>query len=286
MMDVWIIGIITVVCLTIAIIARLYFAFQRNVERETEETIGIGQTTGNKEIQADDAQVVESSAGVMAVLADGIGNQNTGRVCAQLALDTILDRYEPYHVLHNPDYFFKTAFFEANKRIQATIGDRRGGTSLGAVFLSETHLYYALAGNVRIALFRNGELIPLSKGQTLNVMAVDAWREGKITRQDALWSIEENRIWNYLGRDGFKEIEVCTLPIQLKQNDVVFMASKGVFEELSWGEIEDILVKPRSVQEMTDEIIWAADRKTNPDKENGSVILLKIKMDKNKDGWL
>jgi len=35
--------------------------------------------------------------------------------------------------------------------------------------MNQTHLHYALAGNIRIALFRHGELIPLSKGQTLDV---------------------------------------------------------------------------------------------------------------------
>ncbi len=288
MINVWIVGMIAAVCLMIAIVVRIYLAFIKisDSEVQIEGMVGIGQTTGNKEIQADKVQVVESNAGTIAVLADGIGSHNTGRVCAQLALDTILDRYEPYEVLYNPNYFFKTAFFEANKKIQITIGDRRGGTSLGAVFLNETHLYYAVAGDVKIALFRNGELIPLSKGQTLNVLAIDAWKEGKITRQDVLWSLEEHRIWNYVGMDGFKKIEIATLPIQLKHNDIVFLASKGVLEELSWNEIEDILVKPLPVQEMVDEIIWATNTKTNEEKENGTVVLLKINRNKNEDGWL
>lgn len=276
MMDYIVITII--VCLLIAITVRLCLAFNKEIEIKVEKEIGMGQTTGNKEIQADEVFAAETSAGVMAVLADGIGKQNTGRVCAQLAIDTILDRYESYQVLQNEDYFFKTAFLEANKRIQDTIGERRGGASLGAVFLNNTHLSYALAGNIKIALIRNQELIPLSKGQTLNVLAVDAWREGKITRQDALWSLEENRVWNYVGMDGFKEIETCTPKICLKNNDIVLMASKGIFEELSWREIEDILITKNSVQELADKLIEAVSAKESPDKENGSVIVLKIRM--------
>ena len=48
-----------------------------------------------EEIQADIAMAFTNEAGTMAVLADGIGNENTGRLCAQLAADTVLDRYEP-----------------------------------------------------------------------------------------------------------------------------------------------------------------------------------------------
>ncbi len=238
---------------------------------------GTAQTRGKREIQADQAQFVENRAGIMAVLADGTGTRNTGRLCAQLAVDTILDRYEPYHVLHNPDYFFKTAFYEANSRIQKTIGERRGGANAGAVFLDGSRLFYALAGSIRIALLRHGELIPLSRGQTLDVLAADAWKEGKITRQDAIWSMEETRVWNYLGMDGFHEIETGSQPVRLKDGDLVFMASRGVSEELSWRETEDILVSGLPVQEAADRIIRAAEAKAAPDQDNGSVILIKVK---------
>lgn len=235
---------------------------------------GICQTTGNQEVQADRADIWTSPAGTMAVVADGIGSANTGAVCAQIAADTILDQFEPYRELNNPAYFFKTAFFEANRRIQETIGERRGGASVGVVFLNRTHLHYAVAGDVRIALLRGEELIPLSKGQTLDVLAAQAYEEGKISRQDAVWSMEEKRIWNYLGQDGFHEIEICKNPIRLKAGDKVLLISKGVFEELSWREMEDILVDNLPAQELAGRLIWEAEQKDDPEKDNGSVILI------------
>lgn len=210
----------------------------------------------------------------MAVVADGIGSVNTGAICAQVAVDTILDLFEPYRELNNPVYFFRTAFFEANRRIQETIGDRRGGASVGAVFLDRTHLHYAVAGDVRIALLRGEELIPLSKGQTLDVLAAQAYEEGKISRQDAVWSMEEKRIWNYLGQDGFHEIEICENPIRLKAGDKVLLISKGIFEELSWREMEDILVSNQPAQELAGRLIREAEQKDDPEKDNGSVILI------------
>lgn len=245
---------------------------------EGQGKVGIAQTRGAQEIQADMARSMESQAGIMAVLADGIGNQNTGKVCAQVVTDAILDRYESYHVLHDPGYFFKTSFYEANLRVQKTIGDRRGGASMGAVFLDHGCLTYALAGDIRIALFRRGELIPLSKGQTVDVLAVDAWQEGRIARQDALWSMEEKRIWNYVGMDGFHEVEMNEHPIRLKGGDLVFMASKGIFDGSSWGEIEDILVEGAPVQEAADRIIRAVEAKRAVDGDNGSVVVIKVRM--------
>lgn len=235
---------------------------------------GICQTTGNQEVQADRADIWTGPAGTMAVVADGIGSANTGAICAQIAVDTILDQFEPYWELNNPAYFFRTAFFEANRRIQETIGDRRGGACAGVVFLDRTHLHYAVAGDVRIALLRGEELIPLSKGQTLDVLAAQAYEEGKISRQDAVWSMEEKRIWNYLGQDGFHEIEICENPIRLKAGDKVLLISKGVFEELSWREMEDILVDNQPAQELAGRLIRETEQKNDPEKDNGSVILI------------
>ena len=119
--------------------------------------IGIAQTTGSRQVQADVAQIWDSSAGLMAVIADGIGSANTGKVCAQVAADAILDRYEPYCELNDPIYFFRTSFLEASQRIQRTIGERRGGASTGAVFINRSHLYYAVAGDIRVAVMRGRE---------------------------------------------------------------------------------------------------------------------------------
>lgn len=241
---------------------------------KTTSEAGIAQTTGSRQVQADIAQVWSNRAGTMAVIADGIGSANTGAVCAQIAVDTILDRFEPYHELNDPVYFFKSVFGEANQRIQRTAGERRGGASVGAAFLNRSHLYYAVAGDIRIAVLRGEEIIPLSKGQTIDVLAAQAYEDGKLSRQETLWSMEEKRVWNYLGKDGFHEIEVCEQPILLKKGDKVLLTSKGIFEELSWSETEDILINTASSQELAEHMVNAAEQKNNPQGDNGSVILL------------
>lgn len=247
-------------------------------ERETKGGEAVSQTTGNQEIQADVAGIQTSSAGTLAVLSDGIGRANTGRVCAGIAADTLLDAYQPYRVLHNPEYFFKTSFYEANRRIQKTIGERRGGACLAAVFVNGRTLHYGLAGDIRIALLRNQELIPLSKGQTLDVLALNAYEEGILSKAETVWTMEEKRVWNYLGLDGFHEIEISEKPIRLKPGDVILLMTKGIFEVLSWAEVEDILLKDFTLKEKADSMVMEAEKKTGLEKENGSVLLLRAEV--------
>lgn len=86
--------------------------------------------------------------------------------------------------------------------------------------------------------------------------------------------MEEKRVWNYLGQDGFHEIEICDQPIVLKQGDKVLLMSKGIFDEISWSETEDILVDNISMQELAERMVDAVEQKKNPQADNGSVILI------------
>ncbi len=40
--------------------------------------------------------------------------------------------------------------------------------------------------------------------------------------------------------------------------------SRGIFEVLSWRELEDLLIQPAPMQELADRIIMEADRKKPP----------------------
>ncbi|WP_460644137.1 PP2C family protein-serine/threonine phosphatase [Lacrimispora brassicae] len=262
------------ICLLVCIL--YWFRLTIKIRNVRHEEIGwfISQTTGNKEIQSDYVQVFQNEAGITAVMADGIGKENTGKVAAQIAVDTALDAFESYRTLHNPEYLFQTAFLEAHRRIQQTIGERRGGASMAVLFVNQTHLYYALAGNIRIALLRNEELIPLSEGQTLDVLARKAYQEGCLSRDKTIWSQTETQIWNYLGKDGFHEIEICKPPISLQPGDLIVMLSQGIYEELSWVDIEEILLKEVTLKEKAGSIIEGTEKKEAQDKENGSVLLL------------
>jgi len=124
-------------------------------------------------------------------------------------------------------------------------------------------------------LFRNGELLPLSEGHTIRTLVKKAWDEGRITRQETLRAIKSERIWNYVGMDGFREIETVDKPIRLKKKDVVLLMTKGIYQELPWIEIEEIMKQTGSTSRTkADQIVKAAEAVPVSDQENGSVIIM------------
>lgn len=236
---------------------------------------GTAQTTGNKEIQADALEVRIGSAGKLAVLADGIGKENTGKVCAALAVKEFMDAFLLYRSLQNPSYFFERTMYALHRSMQKVLEERQGGASVGVVFLAEGNLHYAMAGQIRIALFRGGELIPLCECQTVDVLAKRAYQKGKLGRQETIWSLQDKNLWNYVGKDGFCQMELCEVPVQLKKGDLAVMMTKGIYEEVPFAQIERILAdKMLTAQGKADKIVQCADRALAQDRENGSIMVL------------
>lgn len=265
---------IIVFLLTAGLAARIIFGLSGN-KVTYDASDGMGQTTGNKEVQADAMDISITSAGKLAVMADGIGKENTGKVCAELAVKEFIEAFSFYKVLHNPEYFFERTMYGVHRNVQKVLEERQGGTSVGVVFLSDGKLYYAMAGQIRIALLRNGELIPLSEGQTIGVLAQRAYKDGKISRQETIWSMEDTDIWNYVGKDGFNQMEICEIPVELKKGDLAVMMTKGIYEEVSYADLEKILVNPGlTAGEKAKRVIRRAEWSNAQDKENGSIMVL------------
>lgn len=236
---------------------------------------GVSQTTGNREIQADVFESKITEAGKLAVLADGIGKENTGKVCAALAVKEFVEAFSLYRSLNNPRYFFERTMYGLHMSMQKVLEERQGGASIGVVLLAEEKLHYAMAGQIKIALFRGGDLIPLCESQTVDVLAQRAYQEGKISRQETIWSLKDKKLWNYVGKDGFCQMEACEVPVQLKKGDLVVMMTKGIYEEVSFAEMERILENEMlTAQGKADRIVQCADRSAAQDKENGSIAVL------------
>lgn len=236
---------------------------------------GMAQTTGNKEIQADVIGLSITTAGKMAVMADGIGKENIGKVCANLAVEEFVEAFSFYKTLHNPEYFFERTTYSIHKHMQKVLGECQGGASVGVVLLTTGKLHYAMAGQVKIVLVRNGELIPLVEGQTVRVLACQAYQEGRLSRKETIWSMKNNSLWNYIGKDGFRQMEIAEKPIELKKGDLVAMMTKGVFEELSYAELEMMLRNSvLTAEEKAKRIIKRVESLPTQDKDNGSILVL------------
>ena len=238
--------------------------------------LGACMTIGTREVQEDCYLLKESKPGTLMVVADGMGTAYGGRIAARTAVETFGEIFKSYTMLDNPKYFFKKALHSANHEIlKALDNGQRGGASVGVAIVYENKLFYCVVGNVKIFVYRNGDLIQVSTGHTIDVLAKNEFKTGKITRVEALSILENQKVYNYLGQDGFTDIELFEAPITINANDIIIIMTDGIYDLLTCSEIEQTLHKPITCQQMALELIEKVNTSTQEEKDNASIALLR-----------
>ena len=276
-MDIYFFAIVVIAACILVLEAIKAMSGNANMQAKKSVDIGKSMTIGSREVQEDQIAAMETAAGIMAVLADGAGQAYGGRIASKIAVNTCIDIFKDYNAFNNPQYYFRKAYNCANKEILKALGDeRRGSASVGCVLIRQSFLYYALVGNVKICVYREGNLVPVSSGHTVAVLAEQKFHEGMISREDALMLLENQRLYNYLGQDGFRDIEFFDAPIHLKRGDIVVLMSDGVYDLLNFKEVEKILENTDKCQKKAYDIIELVNRNSSEIKDNASIVLLGI----------
>jgi serine/threonine protein phosphatase PrpC len=233
-------------------------------------------STGYEEIQEDYGEVVSSPNGTLAVLADGLGANEAGRISSITSVKTITKMFKEEGSKERLPYFFKKAFNKANHEIIKRVENDKGGASVLSVMITNNLLNYALVGDVMLAIFRNKELIKLSNGHSISEIAQKEYYNGKIQKAEALYALKEKKLLYYVGQESFKNLEMSESPIELHKNDIVLLMTRGLYEGLRWIEFEEVLGdKEANTWEMCEEIMEKL-KSNNKNNCNGSVILMRI----------
>lgn len=237
---------------------------------------GACKTIGSRQIQGDAYGIVQNEDSVMAVLAGGMGNGYGAKAASRIVVEVFEDMFQDRNAFYNPQYSFRRAFHAANKKILDHLDGERGAASVTAVMIKNRKLYYASVGNVKLAVCRNGELVPITSGHTISMLARQKYREGKLTRQSALSLLEQHRLYNYVGQDGFRDIEFFDTPVALCGGEYVALLSNGMCEGVSWRKLEECLEGEGSCQEKALRMVELVNGRIEEDVDNASVVVVKV----------
>lgn len=245
-------------------------------EKELPMDIGKSMTIGNRQVQEDNYSTMVTDAGVLAVLADGMGRQFGGRIGSRIAVETFTELFKDYNAFDNPQYYFRKAFRIANNAILNAADEQRAGASVAAAMIRDGKLYYAVVGDVKIAVYRGNDLIPVSEGHTIDMLAQQEFRRGKITRQEAMALLDSHRLYNYLGQDSFRDVELFDEPLKLRSGDIVALMSDGIYRCIPWKELENIMSGKGDSQKKAFEIVERVNASADEHKDNASIVLVRV----------
>ena len=239
--------------------------------------VGASKTIGDRETQEDAFGIRELEDGVMAVLADGMGKSFGGKLAAETAVEAFLQVFGDEAAAYNPQYSFRKAFNGANREILKRLNGVQGCASVTAALVKGRKLYYAAAGDVKAAVYRGGELVPVSSGHTISALARQKYEEGRLTREEALSLLDRHRLYNFVGRDGFKDIEFFDTPISLYGGEYVLLMSDVLYETARWKDMEDCLEGAGDCQTKAYALIELVNQSQAADRDNASAVLVKCR---------
>ncbi|UJF32218.1 PP2C family protein-serine/threonine phosphatase [Paenibacillus hexagrammi] len=236
--------------------------------------VGNGQTIGLREEQDDYFATAFMEHGALAVLGDGISGMANGRLASTAAVTVFVKEFQRLGRSADLRSFFAGTARRSNEEIVSSLGGGRGGTTLVAAVVSDGLLYWGSVGDSILTVYRNGEFIPINSRQTFGSVLQSRYLSGEITKEEAVTNPLQHRLVNYLGHEGFKDIEVGNEPFRLQKKDKVILCSDGVYHALTEMEIEQLLRSSRHPQQAAERIIEAVEAKGRSNQDNATIVIL------------
>ncbi|CAI3656830.1 putative phosphatase, PP2C-like [Clostridium neonatale] len=234
--------------------------------------------TGDEEIQEDYFDIAKNKDATLVSMSDGLGKNEAGRISSIASVKTIEKMFLDEYSNEKINYFFYKSFNKVNHEIIKRVEKNKGGTSNLSIIIDKENLYYASLGNVMLALFRKNELIKLNESHCINEVAKREYYKGKIERIEALQVLNNKKILYYLGQENFGNSKIEMENIKLEKNDLILIMSKGIYENIRWVNLENILSENKKHLDiaLNEIILETEENKHGRINKNGSIVIMKV----------
>ena len=195
-----------------------------------------------KQINEDASAFRSTDVGHLAVVCDGMGGHAAGREASQLAVQTIVDRFEEALETESGFDLIRRAIEAANLAVHTMGGDAptesRPGATCVAVLVTESGAIVAHVGDSRAVLVRGDGVYPLTRDHSMVQQLVDA---GVIAPHEAADHPDANRITRALGMNVHVQVEVASNWQPLRPDDVLLLTTDGVTDLVAAHELRDVV---------------------------------------------
>lgn len=181
------------------------------------------------------------------VVCDGI-DEDKELESAKIAVTSIMEQFTERPTMSK--FLLKRYIKKANEELLASSKFTRLKVSMTIAVTNYSKVRYALVGNTRFYLFKDGYLKLESKDQSLTQEMAD---KGMISLDKMAKHKERNNLTSFLGQSDLKDIFVSK-KFKLKDGDVFALCTKGIWENCDGKEIEDALEGAKEPKEVVDRV--------------------------------
>lgn len=239
--------------------------------------VGYRTDKGVRRANNEDACLVMQKSNVF-VVADGVGGGNSGEVASRTAVNEVAE-----YILINPlyelrekedirDYFLRCIkdvnhkVFDSSQKEEANHGM---ATTMVAAYVFRNDLYILNVGDSRAYVYRNKILTQITDDHTyVNTLL----KQGIITEKEAENHEQRHMITRAVGAET--TIDVDFFKVKLKAGDIILMCTDGLYGEIEKANMEALISKHSSMQELCDDFVEKAN--ANGGRDNITVVCIKI----------
>ncbi len=253
---------------------------QRPAQAEKVGPAKFGKThnIGRRSGQQDSFGKIEilQGAGIMAVVADGMGGLTGGDQIGQHIVMGMLSRAVKI-APGSMDGVLQQMVREVNDEINAMLGPERlykSGSTLLAVLSDGNSFHWIAVGDSRIYLFRDKSMIQINHEHTqLQEWMADVI-EGKMTYAQAVQNPDRGKLTSFIGMGKLKYVDCSLRSVRLMPGDRLLLMSDGVFNTLSEKTMTDILARYQDVQQAANMFEQAILEANLPAQDNFTAAIL------------
>lgn len=180
----------------------------------------------------------EEAAGLLAVVADGMGGLSDGDKVSQAAVSAMAQGF--YHAQGSPGQVLLQLAEQANSAVNRLLGEDgtyRSGSTLVAGLLREGAFHYLSIGDSRICLYRQGVLYQLNREHVYRNEMYTRYVNGEETLDGAEGHPKAAGLTSFLGMGQLKYLDLPAEPVAVLPGDRFILMSDGVYNALTGQEL-------------------------------------------------
>lgn len=236
---------------------------------------------GGRIEQQDSVYVYTASNMAFALVCDGMGGTDHGALASQMATAGGRDRLYMYLSEQSrnniPDFLLDT-LVELDGIVSCKLGRQKGGSTAVGVFLKGSELYWFSAGDSRLYIFRNGELVQATRDHNYRLRLSEQLEKGEIDQ--AYFDQEKARgeaLISYLGVGGLSVFDLTNVPLELMEGDILLLTTDGLYKAIPQELLRHILSSAATVEKMADKLLAQIQvLKKTIALDNTTYVLIKI----------
>lgn len=201
--------------------------------------------TGNRSLLPEVRDHTVGPRGTLLAVCDGMGGAAAGEVASQIGVDTVyelMQQDEPPTDVEDLAARLEDAVLDAGKKIfdsaKADRSRRGMGTTITTASLISDRIIFAQVGDSRAYLIRNGEMMQVTRDQSLVNQLIEA---GQLKPEEAELFEHSNIILQALGTA--EDVTVDLTFADLRRGDTIVMCSDGLSGLVTDEQIRDMVVE-------------------------------------------